>query len=305
MKHEPQSPYYSELGRLSFSPGWARAEPSMWAAPKPKFRPAVWRFAAAKRALDQSGALVPAEQTERRNLIMVNPIEGNSYATTRHLVAAYQCVLPGDTARTHRHSAAALRLVLAGKPGTYTVVNGARVDMAAGDVVLTPSWSWHGHVNESDETAYWIDFLDIPFIQLSEAMFFEPHPSGGLEPITSRGPSPMRIPSSDVLGPGVDAKIVEIAKDVMPTIALHLIRQPKGGRIQVPQTTTNNIYAVVSGKTRFTVEDTLDEALEAGDVIAVPCWHAHGIEALADAIVFRVSDEPLLRKLGLSRTEAH
>ena len=46
MKHEPQSPYYSELGRLSFSPGWARAEPSMWAAPKPKFRPAVWRFAA-------------------------------------------------------------------------------------------------------------------------------------------------------------------------------------------------------------------------------------------------------------------
>src|ERR1700716_4063184 len=111
MKHEPQSPYDSELRRQSFSPGWARPEPSMWPSPKPKFRPAVWRFAAAKAALDQSGALVPAEQTERRNLIMVNPIEGNTYATTRHLVAAYQCVLPGDTARTHRHSAAALRLV--------------------------------------------------------------------------------------------------------------------------------------------------------------------------------------------------
>ena len=192
MKHEPQSPYYSELGRLSFSPGWARAEPSMWAAPKPKFRPAVWRFAAAKRALNQSGALVPAEQTERRNLIMVNPIEGNSYATTRHLVAAYQCVLPGDTARTHRHSAAALRLVLAAKPGTYTVVNGARIDMAPGDVVLTPSWSWHGHVNESDTTSYWIDFLDIPFIQLSEAMFFEPHPLA-YEPVAEvASQSPMR-----------------------------------------------------------------------------------------------------------------
>src|SRR5207253_925351 len=136
-----------------------------------------------RRAHHQSGALVPAARTERRNLIMVNPIEGNTYATTRHLVAAYQCVLPGDTARTHCHSAAALRLVLAGKPGTYTVVNGACIDMAPGDVVLTPSWSWHGHVNESDRTSYWIDFLDIPFIQLSEAMFFEPHPSGGLEPI--------------------------------------------------------------------------------------------------------------------------
>ena len=98
MNVDIRSPYYSELGRQSFSPGWARPEPSMWAAPKPKFRPAVWRFAAAKQALDQSRDLVPAEQTERRNLIMVNPIAGNTYATTRHLVAAYQCVLPGDTA---------------------------------------------------------------------------------------------------------------------------------------------------------------------------------------------------------------
>ena len=304
MNHEPQSPYYSELGRLSFSPGWARAEPSMWAAPKPKFRPAVWRFAAAKRALDQSGALVPAEQTERRNLIMVNPIEGNTYATTRHLVAAYQCVLPGDTARTHRHSAAALRLVLAGKPGTYTVVNGARIDMAPGDVVLTPSWSWHGHVNESDRTSYWIDFLDIPFIQLSEAMFFEPHPSGGLEPITSHGPSEMRIPSGETLGPGRDAKTAEVGKGVMPTIAMHLLRQPKGGSANVAKSTTNNIYAVVSGTARFTPADGPTEALAPGDVIAMPCWHAHRIEAAEDTVIFRVSDEPLLRTLGLERTAA-
>jgi gentisate 1,2-dioxygenase len=302
MKHEPQSPFYSDLGRQSFSPGWARPEPSMWAAPKPKFRPAVWRFAAAKRALDQSGDLVPAEQTERRNLIMVNPIEGNSYATTRHLVAAYQCVLPGDTARTHRHSAAALRLVLQGKPGAYTVVNGARIDMAAGDVVLTPSWSWHGHVNESDETAYWIDFLDIPFIQLSEAMFFEPHPSGALEPVTGRGPSPLRIPAAEALGPGRDAKTVEVGAGIMPTIAMHLLRQPKGRHVDVAKSTTNNIYAVVSGKARITPEGGATETIEPGDVIAIPCWHAHRIEAPEDTVVFRVSDAPLLKKLGLERT---
>jgi len=305
MKHEPQSPYYVELGRLSFSPGWARPEPSMWAAPKPKFRPAVWRFAAAKAALDQSGALVPAEQTERRNLIMVNPIEGNTYATTRHLVAAYQCVLPGETARTHRHSAAALRLVLEAKPGTYTVVDGARVDMTAGDVVLTPSWSWHGHVNEADRTSYWIDFLDIPFVQLSEAMFFEPHPSGGLEPIKRNGPTPLRIPSGEALGGGRDAKTVEIAKGVMPTIGLHLIRQPKGGRVEMEKTTVNNIYAVVSGKARITAEGGTSETLGPGDVIAVPCWHAHSIEAPEDTVVFRVCDEPLLAKLGLVRSVAH
>jgi gentisate 1,2-dioxygenase len=305
MKHDPHSPYYSELNRQRFSPGWARPEPSMWPEPKPKFKPAVWRFADAKKALDASHNMVPAEQTERRNLIMVNPIEGNTYATTRHLVAAYQCVMAGDTARTHRHTAAALRLVLKGKPGIYTVVNGARIDMAPGDVVLTPAWSWHGHVNESDETGYWIDFLDIPFIQLSEAMFFEPHPSGGLEAIASRGPSAMRIPSAEALGPGQGATTVEVAKDVMPTIGLHLIRQPKGGRVDVPKSTTNSIYAVVSGKARFTAEGEFAETLAPGDVAAMPCWHAHAIEALDDAVVFRVTDEPLMAKLGLVRTAAN
>jgi len=302
MKHDPQSPYYSELSRLSFSPGWARSEPSMWPEPKPKFKPVVWRFAAAKHALDASHNMVPQEQTERRNLIMVNPIEGNTYATTRHLVAAYQCVMAGDTARTHRHSAAALRLVLAGKPGTYTVVDGARIDMAAGDVVLTPAWSWHGHGNESSETSYWIDFLDIPFVQLTEAMFFEPHPSGRLEPITAQGKSMMRIPSGDALGPGREAKTVEIAKDVMPTIGLHLIRQPKGGHIAMPKGTTNNIYAVVSGEARISAEGGFAEVLDRGDVAAMPCWHAHAIEAVEDAVVFRVTDEPILAKLGLVRT---
>jgi gentisate 1,2-dioxygenase len=305
MKHDTLAPYYSELGRLKFSPGWARPEPSMWPVPKPKFKPAVWRFAAARAALDQAGEFVPVEQAERRNLIMVNPIEGNIYATTRNLVAAYQCVKGGETARTHRHTPAALRLVLEAKPGTFTVVNGARVDMLPGDVVLTPSWSWHGHVNETDATSFWIDFLDIPFVQLSEAMFFEQYPAGGIEPITRSGPSAFRIPSAQALGGGRDAKLVEIAKDIMPTIALHLMRQPAGSHVDIPKTTTNFIYAVISGHARFAADGGLTETLGPGDVIAVPCWHEHAVDAPEDAVIFRVSDEPLLAKLGLGRSAAH
>ena len=302
MQHDTLAPYYSELGRLRFSPGWARPEPSMWPAPKPKFTPAVWRFAAARAALDQASAFVPVEQAERRNLIMVNPIEGNLYATTRNLVAAYQCVKGGgETARTHRHSPAALRLVLEAKLGTYTVVNGGRVDMLPGDVVLTPSWSWHGHANTSDQTSFWIDFLDIPFVQLTEAMFFEQYPPGGLEPVTSHGASRFRIPSAQALGSGRDARVVEIAKGMMPTIALHLMRQPAGSRIDLPRTTINNIYAVISGSARFTAESGLAETQGPGDVAAMPCWHAHKIEATRDITLLRVSDEPLLAKLGLAR----
>lgn len=302
---QDESPYYVNLRELHLSPGWARPEPSMWPEPMPKFKPAVWRFAQAKQALDASHNLVPADQTERRNLILVNPIEGNTYATTRHLVAAYQCVMAGDKARTHRHSANALRLVLHGKTGVYTVVNGVRIDMHPGDVLLTPGGCWHGHANETHETGYWLDFLDIPFIQLTEAMFFEPYPQGGLEAITSTGPTPMRIPSGEALGPGTAARTVEIATGIMPTIALHLIRQPKGGKVEMPKSTTNVIYAVVSGKARIRTAGGFDETLGLGDVAAMPCWHAHTVEAPEDTVVFKVSDEPIFQKLGLARTAAN
>src|SRR5258708_21724400 len=288
MNQDIRAPYYGELGRMSFSPGWARPEPAMWASPKPKFKPAVWRYAPARAALDQAGEFVPVEQAERRNVMMVNPLEGNLSATTRNLVAAYQCVKGGETARTHRHTPAALRLVLEAKPGTFTVVNGARVDMLPGDVVLTPSWSWHGHLNETDQTSYWIDFLDIPFVQLTEAMFFEQYPAGGLEPITSSGATPVRIPSAHALGGGRDAQLVEIAKGVMPTIALHLMRQPAGSRVDVARTTTNNIYAVVSGQARFTAEGGLTESLGPGDVIAVPCCHPHAVDPPQGTTILRV-----------------
>jgi gentisate 1,2-dioxygenase len=210
-------------------------------------------------------------------------------------------VMPGDRARTHRHSAAALRLVLHGKEGVYTIVNGTRIDMLPGEVLLTPAFCWHGHANDTSVTGYWIDFLDIPFIQLTEAMFFEPHPQGGLEDITSTGPTPMRIPSSEALGAGSDAKVVEIAKGVMPTIALTLIRQPKGGKVETPKTTANTIYAVVSGRARFIAEG-FDETAGVGDVVAMPCWHAHTIEAPQDTVVFKVTDDPIFEKLGLART---
>ena len=36
--------------------------------------------------------------------------------------------------------------------------------MLPGDVVLTPSWSWHEHRDESREPTIWLDVLDVPLI---------------------------------------------------------------------------------------------------------------------------------------------
>ncbi len=301
MNQDVLAPYYRDLGRQNLLPGWARPSPAMWPEPRPVFKPALWRYATARAALEQAGDFVPVEQAERRNLILANPIEGNTYATSRNIVSAYQMVKAGETARSHRHTAAALRLVVEARPGTYTVVDGARVDMLPGDVVLTPAWCWHGHANESDASSYWIDFLDVPFVQHAEAMFFEANPAG-FEAVTRPAPPSYRIPARDALGQGTDAKVVEIAKDALPTIGLHLIRLPAAARHDTPKTTVNNLYSVISGRARCTIDGGLSEVLEVGDVITVPCWHKHAIEAEADAILLRVSDEPLLRKVGLVRT---
>jgi gentisate 1,2-dioxygenase len=37
-------------------------------------------------------------------------------------------------------------------------------------------------------------------------------------------------------------------------------------------------------------------------VITVPCWHAHAIAAEGDTVLLRVTDEPLLAKVGLVKT---
>jgi gentisate 1,2-dioxygenase len=296
--------YCRELSRLSFLPGWERTEPAIWLAPKPKFQPYVWRFAEAKAALEKASRLVTTEETERRNLIMVNPVMGNHYATTRNIVAAYQMIKGGERARSHRHSPNALRLVIEAKGDTYTVVDGVRIDMADNDVVVTPSWCWHGHANEGAENSYWIDFLDVPFVQHLESMFFEPHPER-FEKVKRNDPaSRFRIPSSQSLGNGKHVRNVQIAKGIMTTIGLHLICQPGGTHTDFDKSTANNLYAVIAGRALFTIDGIGKSELTRGDVIAVPCWYEHRLDALDDSSLLRVTDEPLFSALHFLRDEA-
>jgi gentisate 1,2-dioxygenase len=258
--------YYEGLTARSLMAGWARREQS--AGSRSEMLVHVWRAAEARAALQEASRFVGTDVAERRNLIMVNPAPGNTYATTRNIVAAYQMIQPGETARSHRHTPAALRLVLDAASDVYTVVDGKRVDMTPGDVVLTPSWCWHGHANEGSETAFWLDFPDVPFVRHVEATFFEPHPDAFQRP-TERD-STYRIPLATVLAGRTDMHSVEIAKDVMPTIGLHAMRLPSGAATEKLRETANNIYAVVSGTVRATIDGQAHEVLARGDVLAVP-----------------------------------
>ncbi len=294
--------YYRNLGELSLMPGWARRQQTLWPEPRPKFKAMIWYYRKARAALEAAGQFISTEQAERRNLVMLNPMEGNNYATSRNIVAAYQMIMPGERARTHRHSASALRLILDVEPGTYTVVDGARIDMANDCVVLTPGWCWHGHASDAKTPGYWIDFLDVPLIHHLESVFIERSELGYEAPTHVDSHSPFLFSPQEVLGGTTSYADVPIGAGHMPTIGLHFVRLPQGMQQCMPKSTANNLYVVISGRAHVEVEGGVAGDLVKGDLVAVPCWHAHSLRADDEVVLLRVTDEPVLKALGYLRT---
>jgi gentisate 1,2-dioxygenase len=299
---------YALLPEAGMGAGWNKPVPAIWSAPRKTFAPAHWRYREARSALDAAGRLMSTEHAERRNLILANPIEGNTYGTTRTLVVAYQMIMPGERARSHRHTPNALRLVLDAAPGAYTTVDGERLAMAENDVVLTPSWCWHGHGNDGDTPAYWLDYLDVPLVQALEPMFFEPYP-GEYEAIRS---TPSRSPfvfawrdtEAALGGAAVDpcfGRQVSLVAPSLRTLGLFMLGLDAGSRTKPLQTTASNAYTVVRGRGETVVDGERFE-WSRGDVVVAPAWRPHEHHAADDAVLFRVTDAPLLEALGFLRS---
>lgn len=302
---------HSDLTSHGFTPGWHRpGDPPLWNSPKVNLDVVSWSYAAAREHLIRAGSVVPLELSERRNLILVNPAEDNRYPTTRTQVLAYQMLLPGEHARIHRHTPHAGRLVLDVDDGAYTVVDGVRIPMRDNDVVLTPGWSWHGHGHDGERPALWVDFLDVPLVQLLEPMFFEPHPEGWPKPDAETRMTPMLFPWEETR-PKIDTaahdphygRRVDLGEPALPTIGLSMHGLAPGERTIPFRTTANQQYVVVEGEGRSVVRGRAIE-WSRGDIFVVPCWTPLQHFSAAGATLFRISDEPLQRYCGYHRLEA-
>lgn len=125
--------------------------------------PHLWKYSEVKKKLFELGNYLTTEEAERRNINFVNPglkdfMPGATLPTLR---GGMQLLLPGEHAYTHRHSANAFRVVMEAPPeGDFTSVEGTKVPMHPGDLILTPNWTWHDHHNEGDSHAIWYDGLD-------------------------------------------------------------------------------------------------------------------------------------------------
>ncbi|QIL73955.1 cupin domain-containing protein (plasmid) [Diaphorobacter sp. HDW4B] len=301
---------YKAFDGLSVEGGWHRRAPALWPEPRKNFVPFRWRYADVKPILDAAGDLVDHAMADRRNLTMTNPVEGNLYATVRSMVAAYQLIKPGETADAHRHTPNALRIILEGK-GTYTVVNGMRVEMRPGDVLLTPSWAWHSHSSNGNEDCYWVDVLDVPLVHLMEGMFFERHPDK-LEPnVVDADSSPIAFRWEDSVAAletaqapanGMAEREIQLGNPALRTVALHVQRLNAGFRSAQYRTTANSIFTVIQGRGRTVVDDEVIE-WSMGDVIAVPAWRTYRHEVDSESFMVRSSDEPVMRSIDMLREE--
>ena len=172
------SHYYQRLAELSTLPFWQREEFTEPAGPE---RGHVWHWQDVYPELARSRQFAAdAAGLQRRALILCNPgLTAPAAGATPTIAAAYQMLFPGEKAPVHAHSISAIRFGLAGS-GARMIIDGDRVPMEPGDLILTPGWSWHGHVHPGgDEPAVWMDGLDVPFVLGLRAGFIRDDPYSG------------------------------------------------------------------------------------------------------------------------------
>ena len=167
------------------------------------------------------------------------------------------------------------------------MVNGERVQMAPGDLVLTPNWSWHDHANDTDAPMIWLDGLDTPLVRMLEAGFYEEYHQDGQEvaspvnasewhyPISEMRAALQRLAADSAGGTGKEI-ILEYTNrrtggPVMPTIACHMQLLRPGERSKARRGVCRTNYHAVEG-TGYSVVGDQRLDWEEKDVFTVPTW---------------------------------
>ncbi len=301
-------------------------------------QPYLWKWTDLYDGLMQASEQVGFEFSERRSIRLVNPnVPGRS--TSRNLQFSFSIVNPGEIARAHRHNLAAIRFVVQGSRA-YTIVEGERFPMEPGDLILTPNWTWHDHINQSDEPIIWLDGLDVPLIQAQNILFFEQYDKAvqaltrgeadstkrfGFARAATSTPAERRgvpfrydwkttydslqsIAEADVdLFDGHLLRYVNPATSgyTLPTMSCEVQLLQPGMTTRIHRHTSTVLCFVFKGRGRTRIgEGSLE--WEKGDCFVIPHWQWHGHESGGDdeAVLFSINDKPISEALSLYREEA-
>lgn len=328
--------FYDRLAPLNLSPLWEKLHNLVTAQPQSPCLPHIWHYREVRPHLMQAGGLITAMEATRRVLILENPGFPGQSTITGSLFAGLQLILPGEVAPAHRHTQSALRFIIEGS-GAYTAVDGERTTMQPGDFVITPSWTWHDHGNDSGEPMVWLDGLDIQLVKLLGASFAQGYPDDTQPVSRPEGDSFARyghnllpvdwkaeaktspvfnypyLRSREALAVlakngepdpyhGHKLRYVNPAsgESAMPTIGTYLQLLPTGFATQSYRATDAAVYVCVEGRGETRIGDTVLR-WEPRDIFVVPGWTAHTHNADSEAVLFSFSDRPVQQMLGLWR----
>ena len=140
--------------------------------PEPGFRPFLWKWKNIRGALDQAAQHIRPEEAFRRFIGYQHP--DLKLGTAHTLLMGAQMVRPGEFAPAHRHIMEAIRFVVEGH-GAATIVEGEPLPMEEGDLITTPNWSWHDHINAGDQPIVWLDGANGPMIHYYQVGFANPY----------------------------------------------------------------------------------------------------------------------------------
>lgn len=326
--------YREAMSRAGVGPLWPQMRNALpHNAPKPVTLPHLWPFAEVRPLLLRAGELTPVEKAERRVLFLKDPGRGeNTMQATSTIYVGLQLLLPGETAPAHKHTPSAARIIVEGE-GAYTVVDGEKLPMQEGDVILTPSGCWHDHGHSGTKPVIWLDALDLPlFVYLEGSYAVEaplqsprnrPDPSqveyvsAGLAPPRRRhnvtGPAfpMMRYPwertekalrglAQHTGGEPVELDYVnpETGQSPLNVLGFTALMLRPGETVRPPLRSTSAVFHVIRG-TGHSVIDGKRLDWKAKDSFSAPVFAK--VEHVADAgeaFLIRIHDQPLQERLG-------
>jgi len=328
--------YLADLSALNLAPLWPSLRGFLpHGAPKGRTLPAHWRYQDIRPLLLEAGELTPIEKAERRVLILCNPGHPAEDAkATPSIYLGMQLILPGETAPNHRHTPSAIRFIVEGEGG-FTTVEGEKLPMERGDLILTPAGLWHDHGHDGTGPVVWLDALDLPLVFAMEASYAIEGPPqnpgnmpdssqtryrrAGLVPYEALDRNKRNFPLTRYPWKEVRAALGDLASVTpegspvhlayinpetgdacLPILGFSAIMLRPGEEIALPRRSASAVFHVIEGMGQAQINDQTYDWVE-HDTLAVP---THGVVRLANrsskapAYLFMVDDAPMQRKLG-------
>jgi gentisate 1,2-dioxygenase len=313
MTTAPRREFYQRIAKLNAAPLWEVLSDIVGAKPHPVAIPAHWKYAELRPFLMESGQLITAREAERRVLMLENPGFPGGSRIAQSVYAGLQLVLPGEFTSSHRHVACALRFIIEGE-GAYTAVDGERVTMHPGDLILTPSWTFHDHGNPGSTPVVWLDGLDIPIVNFFDSSFAEHLPDEATQTsVTSIAPAfafpyapALEALRNEPVHPCHGARIEYVkpgGAPVTPTLGGFLQLLPAGFSGAPHRSTDSTVYCVAEGRGSSRVGDHTFQWAER-DIFVAPSWCPVSHNAAGESVLFSFSDRPAQKALGLWREQA-